>query len=161
MLGKHKIRVLYIWLGRAFWGILLYRIERGGSLLFGKSYKYLRIIFIPVFNLIQAYSNIDISYSADIKGGLMILHSSVGCVISGFAVIGKNLTLTGGNVIGVRPNCKPGELVIGDSCNLGANAVILGPVRLGNRITIGASSCVIKSCLTNGSTLVGVPAVMK
>lgn len=31
----------------------------------------------------------DIHYKADIKGGLLVLHPSVGCVISGQSIIGE------------------------------------------------------------------------
>lgn len=158
MLGKNKIRLIHIWLSRVFWGIFLYRIERSGYLLFGNSYKYIRIIFIPVFNLIQAYSNIDINYRADIGGGFIVLHPSMGVVISGFAVIGNSLSLTGGNVIGIRKECKPGDFKIGDYCSLGANAVILGPVILGNGISVGALACVVKNCNADNATLLGIPA---
>ncbi len=41
---------------------------------------------------------------------------------------------------------------------LGANAVILGPVELGNGINIGASALVIKDCKMDNVTLIGVPA---
>ena len=106
MLGKYKIRILLIWLSRVFWGIIIYRLERSLYLLFPKVYGIIRVPFIPVFNLIQMYSNLDIHYKADIKGGLLILHPSVGIVISGQAKIGKNLTLTGGNVIGAKRKTK-------------------------------------------------------
>lgn len=113
---------------------------------------------LPLLNLMQAYANIDISYKADIKGGILLLHTAVGVVISPYAVIGKNLTLTGGNVIGSRGNAKAGDIAMGDFCNLGANAVVLGPMKLGNRIKIGACACVVKDCLIDGTSLVGVPA---
>ncbi|RLD59978.1 MAG: serine acetyltransferase [Bacteroidetes bacterium] len=156
MLGKHKIRILHIWLSRSFLGIFLYRFERSLFLLFGDLYGFIRVPFIPIQLILQSYSNIDIHYKANIKGGLLVLHSSVGCVISGQVVIGENLTLTGGNVIGVSNNNK--SFIIGDNCSLGANATIIGPLVLGNFIKIGASACVVKDCLENGSVLVGVPA---
>lgn len=158
ILGKYKIRILHIWLSRVFIGIFIYRLERGMYLSIGKPYEILRILFLPIINLLHAYSNIEINYKADIKGGLLVLHPSVGIVISGLSVIGQKLTLTGGNVIGVRSGCKYGELKIGDNCSLGANAVILGPVELGNNINVGALACVVKNCLTNNTTLIGIPA---
>jgi serine O-acetyltransferase len=158
MLGKYKIRILHIWISRVFWGILLYRIERGLFLLIGKQYQIIRVLFLPFFSIINAYSNIDLNYKSDIKGGILILHPSVGIVISGFSVIGKNLTLTGGNIIGGKSGCKYGDILIGDNCSLGANAVILGPIHLSNGINIGASACVIKDCLIDNTTLIGVPA---
>jgi serine acetyltransferase len=51
-------------------------------------------------------------------------------------VIGKNLTLTGGNFIGIRDHCNYAELKIGDNCTMGANSVILGPIYLSNGINI-------------------------
>ena len=158
MLGKHKIRIVYVWLSRAFWGVFQYRLERSLFLVLGRSYSFIRVPFVPLLNLIQAYSNIDIHYKADIKKGLSILHPSVGVVISGQSVIGENLTLTGGNVIGVHKKCVKGTFVIGNQCSLGANATIIGPVILGDNITVGASACVVKSCLTPQSVLIGVPA---
>ena len=158
MLGKHKIRIIHIWLSRSFMGIFMYRLERSLFLIFGHTYRFLRIPFIPIFNLLQAYSNIDIHYKSDIKRGLSILHPSVGCVISGNAKIGQNLTLIGGNVIGIKKMCDGNNFLIGNNCTLGANATIIGPIKLGNYIEIGASACVVKDCLTNNSILVGVPA---
>ena len=158
MLGKYKVRILHIWLSRVFWGIFIYRIERSLYLLFPKIYGIIRVPFIPIFNLIQSYSNIDIHYKADIKGGLLVLHPSVGIVISGQAKIGKNLTLTGGNVIGVKRKTKKNEFKIGDNCTFGANATLIGPLVIANNISIGASACVTKSCLIEKSILVGVPA---
>lgn len=161
MVGKYKIRILHIWLSRVFWGVFLYRLERSLYLLFGKSYKLIRVLFIPIFNAIQAYSNIELHYKSDIKGGLLVLHPSTGVVVSGLAVIDQNLTLTGGNMIGARSGCKYGDIKIGSNCTLGANAVVLGPIILANGIEIAASACVIKNCLKENSTLIGVPATPK
>lgn len=158
MLGRNKLRLVHLWLSRSFWGIFLYRLERSFYLIFKNSYGVIRLPLIPIFNLIQAYSNLDIHYKADIKGGLLILHPSVGVVISGQSIIGKNLTLTGGNVICATRKCGKGEFVIGDNCTLGANATIIGPVVLGNNISVGASACVVKDCPVDHTTLVGVPA---
>jgi|SRR5690554_4880167 len=158
MLGRNKIRILHIWLSRTFAGVFLYRLERSLFLVFGKAYGYLRIPLIPIFNIIQAYSNIDIHYKSNIKGGISILHSSVGCVISGKAKIGRNLTVTGGNIIGINKKGGESDFIIGNNCSLGANATIVGPLILSDNIIIGASACVVKDCLIDGAILIGVPA---
>jgi serine O-acetyltransferase len=158
MLGKYKIRILHIWLSRVFWGIFLYRLERSFYLLLGKNYGLFRVPFIPILNIIQWYSNLEIHYKADIKGGLLVLHPSVGVVISGLSIIGENFTLVGGNVVGAKAGCKRGEFVIGDNCTVGANATIIGPVKIGNNIEIGASACVVKDFLNDYVVLKGVPA---
>lgn len=161
MLGSHSIRILYVWLSRSFAGIWLYRTERSLYLIFGDAYKYIRIPFLPFINLLQAYSNIEINYRAQIAGGLVVLHPGMGVVLTGKAIIGRNLTLTGGNVIGMKKKYAEGDFIIGDYCSLGANAVIIGPVRIANNIKIGASSCVVSSFSDDGIVLMGVPAKEK
>lgn len=158
LLGKYKIRVLHIWLSRVFWGLFLYRFERGLYLSIGKSYRYVRIIFIPWYNLLQSYSNIEIHYKANIQGGLLVLHPSVGVVVSAKSVIGINLTLTGGNIIGGRSGTIEGDIIIGDNCSLGANAVIIGPVYVADNTQVGASACVVSNIKQPGLIVVGVPA---
>lgn len=158
MVGKKKSRLLYVWVARSFWGLLLYRSERSMFLLMGRAWGGLRIPLLPLLNAIQAYSNIDIHYRADIKGGIQILHGSVGIVISAEAVIGENLMLTGGNVIGRRGHCPPKGIKLGKNISLGANAVVLGPVELADNISIGALACVTRNCLSPGAILTGVPA---
>lgn len=81
----------------------------------------------------------------------------MGVVINGCCKIGKNLTLVGGNVIGVTRKAKQGDFLIGDNVNVGANACIIGPVKLGDNIKIGALACVVRDAPSN-VTLVGVPA---
>ncbi len=158
MLGKNKWRVLILWMHQNFWGLFLYRFERSLFLIFKESYKYIRILFLPFFTILKSFSNIDIHYRATIKGGVLVLHPSVGCVISGKAKIGKNLTLTGGNIIGFNKKSSNKKFEIGDYCTFGANAVAIGPVVIGNHSTIGASACVVSNFEENNQVLVGVPA---
>ena len=155
--GSKKLRMFYLWLTRASVGIFLYRIERMFYLLLGKYYQFLRLLFLPVLLPLQAYSNLEINYHADIGPGIIVLHPSMGIVISAYANIGDNITLTGGNVIGGKPNVRANKFCIGKNVTLGANAVILGPVVLGNNISIGALAMVNKD-FESGCTLVGVPA---
>ena len=156
MLGKDKGRVITMIFSRAFAGIFWYRMDRGLYLVTGKKYRFFRIFFTPFFYLIQAYSNVDIHYKAAIGPGLLILHPSAGVVVSGQAIIGENLTLTGGNIIGM--SATEGLFLIGNNCTLGANACIIGPLKLNNNISIGAMACVVKSFTEDNLTLVGVPA---
>jgi len=158
MLAGKNHRLLYVWMNRTFIALAVYRFERGAFLMMGKAYGALRIPLVPFFNLIQAYTNIDIHYKADVGGGLAILHASIGNVISARATVGEYLTLTGGNVIGIRGDCPPGSFRIGDHCWMGANACIIGPVIIGDRTNIGAMACVVNDFDEGNTVLVGVPA---
>lgn len=158
IMGSKKYRIFIIFFTRSFWGLLNYRLDRSFYLLFGRFHGVIRLPFLPFMILWQSFSNIDIHYKADVKGGILILHPSLGIVISGRAKVGQKLTLTGGNVIGFSGNSKNKAFEIGDNCSFGANSVLIGPLTIGNKINIGAMACVTKSFTEDGITLVGVPA---
>jgi serine O-acetyltransferase len=99
----------------------------------------------------------DIHYRAEIGPGLLVLHPELGVVVSGHAVVGANLVLTGGTCLGERAGADDQSYVIGDNVTLGANAVVIGPVRIGDRVTIGAGAVVVDEA-PDGAVLVGVPA---
>lgn len=155
--GKYWFRMLYMWLGGGILGIFFYRFERGLFLTFKRVYPVVNVILYPLHSIIQAYSHLDIHPMAEIGPGLIILHNTMGATINGAAIVGKNLTLTGGNVIGGSKKFQRGDYVLGDNVNLGANAVIIGPVKVGNNVKVGASACVVKDVPDN-VTVVGVPA---
>lgn len=157
LLGKKKVRIIHIWLSRVGIALLIYRLERGLYLLLGRFWEILRVLFLPILYPLYAYSNCEIHYKSAIEGGLLILHPSVGIVVSGKTIAGKNLTLTGGNVIGIDPGSGSGNIILGNNCTLGANAVVIGPLTLGHDVTIGASAMVNKGA-PDGAILVGVPA---
>ena len=94
---------------------------------------------------------------ARIGRGLSIAHPCRPCVLSEWLIAGRNLYLTGGNVIGVRRRVQPGQLVIGDDCMLGIDAKVIGPLKLGNQVRVGAGAVVVRDCV-GPATLVGVPA---
>jgi serine O-acetyltransferase len=160
-LGRKKWRIIVLLFYIPYWAVFWYRLERSLFLLFGSAYSIIRLPLAPLAYLIQSLSNLDIHYQAEIGPGLLILHPAVGVVISGQAIIGRNLVLTGGNVIGATGKCEKGSYRIGDDCELGANAVIIGPVTLGHRIRIGACACVVRSFAGDDLVLLGVPARAK
>lgn len=157
MLGKSKLRVLNVLISRAFIGVLQYRMERSLYAVFGKLYSIVRIFLLPILMFLRAYSNCDIHYKANIGKGIRILHPSLGLVISGKVTIGNNPIFVGGNCVGINKPNKKKDFNIGNSLEMGANAVIIGPLKLGDKVVIGASACVVKSFIDN-AILVGNPA---
>jgi serine O-acetyltransferase len=153
--GRDKTRYLIVWLSPVFWGLLRYRVDRQLFLFWGRSYRFIRLPFYPFFILLENWSRLDIHYKANIGGGIKILHNACGIVISGQSVIGRNLVLTGGNIIGGK---AAGVIDLGEGVSFGANASLIGPLKIGNNVSIGAGACVVKDCLEDNSVLVGVPA---
>ena len=90
--------------------------------------------------------------------GLIIYHIG-SIVINGEAKVGENCRLHGNNCIGNNgKNCD--APVIGDNCDIGIGAKIIGGVKLGSNVIIGANSVVNKSFDADGIVLVGSPAKM-
>jgi serine O-acetyltransferase len=90
----------------------------------------------------------DMPPSSDIGGGFVVDHP-VGSGVIG--KIGRNCTLRlaagvgGGGADQSDIGGGPGLPVIGDDVELGAGALIVGPIRIGNRVRVGARCLITRS----------------
>jgi serine O-acetyltransferase len=109
-----------------------------------------RVALEPVYavmNLgVQVAWGIEIPRRATIGPGLDIAHSG-GIVVSAHAVIGKNCNLSQGTTIGVAGD--GGAPVIGDDVYIGPGAKLIGGIRVGNNVKIGANAVVHKDLPDN------------
>lgn len=76
---------------------------------------------------------------AVIQGRPTLPHGLQGIFISRYASVGKNCWIYQNVTIGEVNRKAP---VIGDDCLIGAGAVIVGDIRIGNRVKIGAGAVV-------------------
>ena len=100
-------------------------------------------------------SGAEISPLARIGPGLGVWHS-VGIVVGGQVVAGRNLALYHGVTLG--DGAKPGQPHIGDDVVIGAGASVLGGIRIGDRVIIGSNS-VVTMDIPDDSVAAGAPAV--
>jgi serine O-acetyltransferase len=106
--------------------------------------------------LIMSHVSSLISTGATIGEGFYIQHG-MGIVIGRLARIGNNVKIFNGVTLGnVRPGEK-GQPQVGNNCVIGTGAKLLGDIRIGDNVNIGANAVVLKSFGSN-LTLVGVPA---
>ena len=98
-----------------------------------------------------------IGRGATFDGGLVLMHP-VGVVINGGVKGGKNIVIESGVVIGAARNGEPVEVpTLGDDIFIGSGAKILGGIKIGSRVKIGANAVVL-SDVPDGATVVGIPA---
>jgi serine O-acetyltransferase len=101
-------------------------------------------------------TGIEIHPGAVLGEGLFIDHG-MGIVIGETTEIGKNVTLYKGVVLGGTGKEKgKRHPTIGDNVVISSNATVLGSIKIGNNVKIGAGSVVLKEVPDN-CTVVGVP----
>lgn len=101
-------------------------------------------------------TGIEIHPGAKIGSGLFIDHG-MGVVIGETSVIGKNVTLFQGVTLGGTGKHKgKRHPTLGNNVVVGAGAKILGPIHIGDHVSVGANAVVIHDVPPN-STVVGVP----
>lgn len=89
--------------------------------------------------------------------GLTIWHLGSFSYIRKGSRIGKNFTMVCGVVLGRQKGDNKEYIVIGDDCYCGLNVTIIGDVRIGNNVKIGAHSVVTKN-IEDNAVVAGVPA---
>jgi serine O-acetyltransferase len=103
-------------------------------------------------------TGMEIYYSTEIGPRLIIMHG-VGVVIGPRNRIGSDFIVYHNVTLGQRHVSSSHQtMVIGDHCTILAGAKILGSVKLGDHVTVGANAVLLTDAVSN-STYVGVPAV--
>jgi putative colanic acid biosynthesis acetyltransferase WcaB len=116
--------------------------------------------YLAVYRLgVEWGLGIELRYRTKIGPRLRLYHGQALVVHEG-TVIGAGCTLRQSTTIGNKtlPDGSNGACpVIGDGVDVGANAVILGAIKVGDRVVIGAGSVVVKDVPT-GAVVAGNPA---
>lgn len=141
------------------WVIATYRLTRWA--MHECRVPVVRTVLLGAFKLhlhfLRALLHIWLDPHARIGGGLYINHFGTIWVNPG-VVIGKFCNLRHGVTIGLGGTGEGrGVPTLGDRVNLGPYAVVVGKIRIGNDVGIGANSLVI-SDLPDRAVAVGVPA---
>lgn len=88
--------------------------------------------------------------------GLSIAHWG-SIVVNPNARVGANCRIHEGVTLGAT-NGSPDAPQIGSNCFLGSGAKVIGGIRIGNDVSIGAGAVVVKDFPESGVTLGGIPA---
>ncbi len=136
--------------------VVLYRFGRYAQTRRFKPLRWvLKILHLPLFIFFTLLTGIHLPRSCQIGPGLRIYH--FGCIVlNPLTKIGRNCTLRQGVTIGNRQTDEDVP-VLGDDVNIGAGAKILGQIRIGNHVSIGANAVVLTD-VPDHHIAVGVPA---
>lgn len=156
--GGNFITIVFFTQG--FWAVFQYRIA---------NFCYTKITFFPLNWVIKVImllwqKNIEILTGISIPASVKIGHSFYighfgGIVINANTIIGDNCNISQGVTFGVSGlKGKRGTPVLGNNIYIGANAVIVGKIKIGDNALLGANS-LINSDVSNNSVMVGVPAI--
>jgi serine O-acetyltransferase len=141
-------------------GMWVMAVYRFGRWRYGIGPRWLRAPFSAVYKLLkkvaEILTGIDLPCEARVGRGFRIDHFG-GIVISGDAVFGEDCIIRNGVTVGLRHTGRRGSPVIGNRVDIGAGAKILGPIRIGDDVAIGANAVVLTEVPAN-SIAVGVPA---
>lgn len=143
--------VLYvILLYPGFHAILLYRIAH-----FLNNIKF-KFIARLISQIARFLTGIEIHPGAKIGKRLFIDHG-MGIVIGETTTIGDNCTIYHGVTLGGTGKDKyKRHPDLGNNVIVGCGAKVLGPIKIGDNVKIGANAVVLKE-IQNNSTVVGIP----
>jgi serine O-acetyltransferase len=136
---------------RGFQALAAYRLARRLHLR--------RVPLLPMIltRIVQVLYGIDIDWRAHIEPGVVIRHG-VGVVIGQGARVGSGSILYHGVTLGYTGDQARGGLpAVGRNVLIGAGAVILGSVKVGDGARIGANTVVLTD-VPPDATVVGNPA---
>ena len=148
------------WGAQGFWAMVVYRYGRWR---YGIRPAIVRkpfsLIYHVLFKFVQIITGIQMPCEVDVGRNFVIDHFG-GIIISGYAKFGDNCRVRNGVVIGFRRVEEKSAPVIGNNVDIGAGAKLLGPIRIGDNVLIGANAVVLCDVPDN-SIAVGVPAVIR
>ena len=142
---------------QGLWVMVVYRFGRWRYTI---RWRWLRMPFSFLYKVLKPISEvltgIELPCEVTLGRRFRIDHFG-GIVISGDAVFGDDCVIRNGVTVGLKHAGYRGAPTLGNRVDVGAGAKILGPIRIGDDVLIGANAVVLGDVPSN-SIAVGVPA---
>ena len=142
---------------QGLWAMAVYRY---GRWLYAIRRRWLRLPFTLIYIVLkpvcEVLTGIELPCQTTLGQRFRIYHFG-GIVINGNAVFGDDCVIHQGVTVGVKSLSDHGVPVFGNRVEIGAGAKILGGIRIGDDVQIGANAVVLTDVPSN-SIAVGFPA---
>ena len=148
------------WGAQGLWAMAVYRFGRWRyGVRVGVLRRACSLMYRLLYKLVQILTGIELPCEVELGRNFIIDHFG-GIVISGYAKFGDDCRIRTGVVVGLARIDEPCAPTIGNDVDIGAGAKVLGRVRIGDRVRIGANAVVLCD-VPSDSIAVGVPAVVR
>lgn len=145
------------WGAQGFWVMIVYRFGRWRYTIHRRWLRMpFSLLYKILYKFVQIITGIELPCEVNVGTGFRIDHFG-GIVVSGYARFGDHCVIRNGVTVGLRRVDEPTAPNIGNYVDIGAGAKVLGGINIGDNVTIGANSVVLKDVPAN-SLAVGVPA---
>lgn len=145
---------------QGLWVMVVYRFGRWR---YGIHNRWLRLPFSILYKILkllsQILTGIDLPCEVTVGRRFKIEHFG-DIIISGDTVFGDDVVIRNGVTVGLKRTHERGAPVIGNRVDIGAGAKVLGPIRIGDDVAIGANAVVLQDVPPN-SLAIGVPAQIR
>jgi len=142
---------------QGLWAMVTYRFGRWRYTI---RWRWLRMPFSFLYKALKPISEvltgIELPCEATLGRRFRIDHFG-GIVISGDAVFGDDCVIRNGVTVGLKHTGHRGAPILGNRVDIGSGAKILGTIRIGDDVSIGANAVVLVDVPSN-SVAVGIPA---
>lgn len=147
-------------LAQGFWALAVHRF---GNWRMGIRSKVLRLpfslLYKLLFKIVEWTCGISIKYTTRVGRRVHLWHQ--GGMQLGALEIGNDVHIRQNTTFGVKRRGDPRWMkpIIGDRCDIGAGAVIVGPITIGHDSVIGANVVIAKDVPPNSIVTVPAPVV--
>ena len=148
------------WGAQGLWVMVVYRFGRWRyNVRPAVIRKLCSLIYHVLYKIVQVITGIELPCEVVVGRNFVIDHFG-GVIISGYAKFGNNCRIRNGVVVGLRRVEEKYAPIVGNDVDIGSGAKLLGPIKIGNNVLIGANAVVLCDVPDN-SIAVGVPAIVK
>ena len=145
---------------QGFWVMVVYRFGRWRYTVRPVLLrKLMSLVYRIAYKCVQIVTGVELPCEVEIGRNFVIDHFG-GIVVSGFTKFGDDCRIRTGVVIGLARVDDPCAPVIGNGVDIGAGAKVLGRIRIGNNVLIGANA-VVTCDVPDDSIAVGIPATIR